>query len=39
MHGRRYLAFRYLHAGLMGMSAPGETPNNNLDTAVPRANR
>ena len=36
-HRRRYLAFRYSHAGLMGAR---ETPNNNLDTAaVPRANR
>ena len=34
---RRYLAFRYSHAGLMGAR---HTPNNNLDTAaVPRANR
>ena len=37
MHRRRYLAFRYSHAGLMGAR---HTPNNNLDTAaVPRANR
>jgi len=36
MQRRRYLNARYSHAGRMGAH---ETPNNNLDTTVPRANR